>query len=236
MLDKLKEQVFQANMLLPKYQLVTFTWGNVSGIDSDRRYMVIKPSGLSYELMTVNDMVVVDMEGRIVEGDFNPSSDTPTHLYLYRQFKDIGGIVHTHSRWATSFAQAGRPIIPFGTTHADYFFGTVPCTRELTNEEVASEYEKNTGIVIAQTITAKEAKEIPAILVKNHGPFSWGRDAMDAVHQAVVLEEVAMMAIQTLILAPDSIAIPQYLSDRHYYRKHGIHAYYGQKEKIDEKS
>lgn len=229
MLEELKERVFEANMLLPKHHLVTFTWGNVSGIDRKQSLVVIKPSGLSYDGMKAKDMIVLDLDGNVVEGDWKPSSDTPTHLYLYNKFKDMGGIVHTHSRWATIFAQAGMGIPSFGTTHADYFFGTIPCTRSMTQEETQSEYEKNTGVVIAEFLTDALVEEVPGILVKNHGPFTWGKDAMDAVHQAVVLEEVAMMAYHTMLLNPEQKAIPQHLSDKHYYRKHGANAYYGQK-------
>ena len=229
MLEELKQKVLEANLLLPKYQLVTFTWGNVSAIDREKGLVVIKPSGVPYETMTAEDMVVVDLNGSIVEGEKRPSSDTPTHIALYRAFPEIGGVVHTHSRWATSFAQAGRPVPPLGTTHADDFYGEIPCTRSLTDEEIGGEYEKNTGLVIAETFTGKNAAEVPGVLVRNHGPFSWGKDALDAVHNAVVLEEVAFMAFHALMLEPEADTVSQALLDRHYLRKHGKNAYYGQK-------
>ena len=229
MLNELKEQVLAANLLLPKHGLVTFTWGNVSGIDHASGLVVIKPSGVPYETMTAEDMVVVDLNGNIVEGDKRPSSDTPTHIELYKAFPEIGGVVHTHSRWATSFAQAGRSIPPLGTTHADDFYGEIPCTRGLTDGEIGGEYEKNTGLVIAETFAGKNASEIPGVLVRNHGPFSWGKDANDAVHNAVVLEEVSFMAFHALMLEPEADTVPQALLDRHYLRKHGKNAYYGQK-------
>lgn len=229
MLKKLKQAVLEANLLLPKHRLVTFTWGNVSAIDRERGLIVIKPSGVAYETMTADDMVVVDLNGNVVEGDKRPSSDTPTHIELYKAFPGIGGVVHTHSRWATSFAQAGRSIPPLGTTHADDFYGEIPCTRGLTDAEIGGEYEKNTGLVIAETFAGKNAAEIPGVLVRNHGPFSWGKDAQDAVHSAVVLEEVAFMAFHALMLEPEAQPVPQALLDRHYLRKHGKNAYYGQK-------
>lgn len=229
MLKQLKEQVFQANLLLPKHGLVTFTWGNVSGIDRDQGFVVIKPSGGSYETMKADDMVLVELEtGKIVEGELKPSSDTPTHLELYKAFPNIGGIVHTHSRWATSFSQAGRGIMALGTTHGDYFYGEVPCTRKMTKEEIEGEYEKETGIVIMETFKDKDPDVIPAVLVNSHGPFTWGKDAMDAVHNAVVLEEVAFMNFHALMLEPGIPPIPQELLDKHYLRKHGASAYYGQ--------
>lgn len=229
MLEELKQKVLEANLLLPKYQLVTFTWGNVSAIDREQGLVVIKPSGVPYETMTAADMVIVDLNGNIVEGEKRPSSDTPTHIELYKAFPEIGGVVHTHSRWATSFAQAGRPVPPLGTTHADDFYGEIPCTRSLTDAEIGGEYEKNTGLVIAETFMGTNASEIPGVLVRNHGPFSWGRDANDAVHNAVVLEEVSFMAFHALMLEPEANTVSQALLDRHYLRKHGKNAYYGQK-------
>lgn len=228
MLKELKEQVARANLLLPEHRLVTFTWGNVSGIDRASGLVVIKPSGVSYEEMNAEDMVVVDLDGRVVEGKWKPSSDTMTHLELYRAFPDCGGIVHTHSRWATSFAQAGCEIPAMGTTQGDYFYGTVPCTRPMTEEEIARDYEKETGKVIVETFAGKDPAAIPAVLVVNHGPFAWGRDAMEAVHNAVVLEEVAFMNWHAMLLAPEKGAMQQALLDKHYLRKHGKNAYYGQ--------
>ena len=229
MLKKLKEQVCRANLMLPKHGLVTFTWGNVSGIDRKRGLVVIKPSGLSYEKMKPEDMVVLDLEGNIVEGEWKPSSDTPTHLALYNAFLDCGGIVHTHSRWATVFAQAGRAIPALGTTHADDFHGPIPCTRLLTAEEINGEYEAETGKVIIETLRGKDPMAVPAALVQSHGPFAWGRDPLEAVHNAVVLEEVAFMAWHTLALEPDLGSMQKPLLDKHYLRKHGPGAYYGQK-------
>ncbi len=229
MLKKLKEQVFQANLLLPKHGLVTFTWGNVSGIDREKGLVVIKPSGVAYETMKAKDMVVVELEtGKVVDGELKPSSDTPTHLELYKAFPNIGGIVHTHSRWATSFAQAGHGIAALGTTHADYFYGEIPCTRKISLEEIQAEYEKETGTVIIETFKDKNPDAIPGVVVYSHGPFAWGKDAMDAVHNAVVMEEVAFMNIQTMILNPNIQAMQQELLDKHYLRKHGAEAYYGQ--------
>ena len=203
MLKKLKEQVFQANLLLPKHGLVTFTWGNVSGIDREKGLVVIKPSGVPYETMKRDDMVVLELAtGKVVDGELKPSSDTPTHLELYKAFTNIGGIVHTHSRWATSFAQAGRGIAALGTTHGDYFYGEIPCTRKMTEAEIQAEYEKETGTVIIETFKDKNPDAIPGVVVHSHGPFAWGKDAMDAVHNAVVMEEVAFMNIQTMILSP----------------------------------
>ena len=229
MLKKLKEQVCRANLLLPKHNLVTFTWGNVSGIDRKRGLVVIKPSGLRYDDMKPEDMVVLDLDGNVVEGKWKPSSDTPTHLRLYNAFPDCGGIVHTHSRWATVFAQAGKAIPALGTTHADDFYGPIPCTRLLTAEEIAGEYEAETGNVIIETLRGHDPMAVPAALVHSHGPFAWGRDAMEAVHNAVVLEEVAFMAWNTMILEPDLGGMQKPLLDRHYLRKHGPGAYYGQK-------
>jgi L-ribulose-5-phosphate 4-epimerase len=229
MLKKLKEQVFQANLLLPKHGLVTFTWGNVSGIDREQGLVVIKPSGVAYETMKVTDMVVVDLQtSKVVEGKLKPSSDTPTHLELYKAFPNIGGIVHTHSRWATSFAQAGRGIAALGTTHGDYFYGEIPCTRKMTVEEIQAEYEKETGTVIIETFKDKNPDAVPGVVVYSHGPFAWGKDAMDAVHNAVVMEEVAFMNIQTMLLNPNIQPMQQELLDKHYLRKHGANAYYGQ--------
>lgn len=229
MLEQLKEQVLEANLLLPKYGLVTFTWGNVSGIDRETGLVVIKPSGVEYDGMTVEDMVVADLEGKVVEGKWKPSSDTPTHLALYRAFPGMGGIVHTHSRWATSFAQAGRGIPPMGTTQGDYFYGEIPCTRKMTPEEIGGEYELETGNVIIETFQGVDPMTIPAVLVHSHGPFTWGKDAMEAVHNAVVLEEVAFMDFHAMALNPGAGAMQQELMDKHYLRKHGANAYYGQK-------
>lgn len=228
MLEQLKQEVYEANMLLPKYGLVTFTWGNVSGIDRENGMFVIKPSGVEYDRLTADDMVVIDFEGRKVEGRYNPSSDTVTHLELYNAFQDIGGIVHTHSAWATSWAQAGRGIPCYGTTHADYMYGEIPCVRNLTKEEIDEAYEKNTGVLIAEHFKDTEYMAVPAVLCKNHGPFSWGKDAHDAVHNAVVLEEVAKMAARCEMINPEVKPAPQELQDKHYYRKHGANAYYGQ--------
>ena len=229
MLSELKKSVFEANMLLPKYGLVTFTWGNVSGIDRESGLVVIKPSGVEYDKMTAEDMVVVELAtGKTVEGKWKPSSDTPTHLELYRAFENIGGIVHTHSSYATSFAQAGMGIRALGTTHGDYFYGEIPCTRAMTPEEIAGEYEKETATVIIERFNGIDPMTIPAVLVKNHGPFSWGKDAFNAVHNAVVLEEVAKMNYQTMTLNPKAEDMQQELLDKHYLRKHGENAYYGQ--------
>jgi L-ribulose-5-phosphate 4-epimerase len=229
MLERLKEQVFQANLQLPKHGLVTFTWGNVSGIDCEQGLMVIKPSGVSYDDMKAEDMVVVELEtGKKVEGSLKPSSDTATHIELYKAFPSVGGIVHTHSRWATTFAQAGRGIMALGTTHADYFHGEIPCTRKMTKAEIEGEYEKETGTVIIETFQDKNPDAIPAVLVYSHGPFAWGADPMDAVHNAVVLEEVAFMNFHTMMLQPNIPPMQQELLDKHYLRKHGANAYYGQ--------
>ena len=230
MLDALKEKVYKANMLLPHYKLITFTWGNVSEIDRETNLVVIKPSGVEYDVMTPDDMVVVDLDGNVVEGKLNPSSDTPTHLELYRNFPNIKGVVHTHSRWATLWAQAGRGIRPYGTTHGDYFSDTIPCTRDMTEEEIKGEYELNTGKVIVETFKDKEPDYIPAVLVKNHGPFTWGTDSFNAVHNAVVLEEIAMMAFHTeALMGAEVKSMPRVLLNKHYFRKHGPNAYYGQK-------
>lgn len=229
MLEELKYKVWEANMALPKYGLVTFTWGNVSAIDRETGQMVIKPSGVAYDALRPEDMVVVDLaSGKATEGSLNPSSDTPTHLVLYRAFPEIGGIVHTHSREATSFAQAGRGIMPMGTTHADHFYGEIPCTRRMTPEEIAGAYEAETGNVIVETFRNRDPMTIPAVLVHSHGPFTWGKTAMDAVQNAVVLEEVAAMQLRTLFLADKPTPMQQKLLDRHYLRKHGKNAYYGQ--------
>ena len=231
MLEELKRQVLEANLLLPKHGLITFTWGNVSGIDRASGLVVIKPSGVSYDGMTVGDMVVVDLDGKVVEGKWKPSSDTPTHVELYRAFPGIGGIVHTHSRWATSFAQAGVGIIPMGTTQGDYFYGEIPCTRPMTPEEIAGEYEKETGKVIIETFQNRgiDPVHVPGVLCASHGPFTWGKDAAQAVYHAVVLEEVAKMAILTLTIDPDAQPAPQHVLNKHFMRKHGPNAYYGQK-------
>ena len=231
MLEKLKKEVYEANMLLPKYGLVTFTWGNVSGIDREKGLFVIKPSGVEYDKLTWEDMVVVDLEGNKVEGKYNPSSDTATHVVLYNKFPEIGGVVHTHSSWATSWAQAGRDIPCYGTTHADYMYGSIPCARGLTQEEIDEAYEKNTGNVIVEEFEKRgiDYNAVPAVLCKNHGPFTWGKDAHEAVHNAVVLDEVAKMAARTETINPEAAAAPQMLQDKHYFRKHGANAYYGQK-------
>lgn len=229
MLESLKTEVWQANLLLPRYQLVTFTWGNVSAIDRASGRVVIKPSGVEYDSLTADQMVVVELSsGKTVEGTLHPSSDTPTHLALYRAFPTIGGIVHTHSRWATSFAQAGAALRPLGTTHADYFYGEIPCTRSMTDEEIRGAYEEETGKVIVETIGDSDPLAVPAALVKSHGPFSWGRNAAEAVHHAVVLEEIAFMNYHAQMLAPQLGNMQQTLLDKHYLRKHGANAYYGQ--------
>ena len=239
MLEELKKQVYEANMMLPNYGLVTFTWGNVSGIDRASGLFVIKPSGVEYDLLTPEDMVVVDLRGNKAEGRYNPSSDTATHVVLYNRFPEIGGIVHTHSSWATSWAQAGRDIPCYGTTHADYIYGEVPCVRNLTQKEIDEAYEYNTGVLIADEFErrGKDYTAVPAVLCKNHGPFTWGKDAHEAVHNAVVLEEVAKkirlnkkakMAARCEMINPQNQPAPQELQDKHYYRKHGANAYYGQ--------
>lgn len=228
MLDELKRKVLKANLMLPEYHLVTFTWGNASGIDPESRLVVIKPSGIPYPEMSESDLVVVDLDGQIVEGKWKPSSDLATHLELYKAFPEIGGIVHTHSRWATIFAQAGKSIDPMGTTHADYFYGSVPCTREMTEEEIQNEYERSTGQVIIETIHAQDPMSIPGVLVNGHGPFTWGKDAAEAAHNAVVLEEVAFMNWHTLMIKNEESSFPKALLDKHYLRKHGKDAYYGQ--------
>lgn len=229
MLEELKQKVLKANLDLVKYNLVTFTWGNVSGIDREKGLVVIKPSGVEYDTMTADDMVVVDLEGNVIEGKWKPSSDTDIHLVLYKAFKNIGGIVHTHSRWATSWAQSGRDITAYGTTHADYFYGNIPCSRKMTFDEINGKYELETGNVIVETFADKSPDDIPAVLVNSHGPFAWGTDADNAVHNAVVLEEIAFMALQTETLNGNATKMQQELLDKHYLRKHGKNAYYGQK-------
>jgi len=230
-LKKLRHDVWQANLDLERHNLVTFTWGNVSAIDRESGLVVIKPSGVAYEDLSAENMVVVDLQGNVVEGELNPSSDTATHLVLYRTYAKIGGVVHTHSPQATAWAQAGKAIPALGTTHADYFYGSIPCTRALTNQEIASDYELNTGLVIAETIGDNDPIAIPGILVKEHAPFCWGKDAHQAVHNAVVTEVVAGMAMQTLQINPAVEYINQALLDKHYLRKHGANAYYGQSAK-----
>lgn len=230
MLEELKQKVYEANMMLPKYHLVTFTWCNVSGVDRETGLFVIKPSGVPYEELRPEDMVVVDFDGNKVEGDLNPSTDTPTHAYLYKCWDNIGGVIHTHSSYATSWAQAGRGIPCYGTTHADYFYGEIPCLRTLTGEEINEGYEKNTGVLIVSEFARlkKDNIAVPGALCKNHGPFAWGRDPMEAVHNAVVMEEVAKMAYRAELINPKAAPAPQELQDKHYYRKHGANAYYGQ--------
>ncbi|BAO34747.1 TPA: L-ribulose-5-phosphate 4-epimerase [Serratia marcescens] len=230
MLNELKRQVLAANLSLPAYGLVTFTWGNVSAIDRQSGLVVIKPSGIAYEAMTLEDLVVVDLEGKVREGHRKPSSDTATHLALYRAFADIGGVVHTHSRNATIWAQAGQPIPALGTTHADYFYGDIPCTRPMSEAEIAGDYEGETGKVIIETFkqAGRDPQQVPGVLVYSHGPFAWGKSAADAVHNAVVLEEVAIMAMATRQLAPAIAPMQPELLDKHFLRKHGKHAYYGQ--------
>lgn len=233
MLEKLKEEVFKANLELPKRGLVLFTWGNVSAIDREQGLIVIKPSGVEYDKLKAEDMVVVDLDGKVVEGDLNPSSDTPTHIELYKKFPNIGGVVHTHSTNATIWAQSGRDIQPYGTTHGDYFYGPIPCTRKMTNEEIAGEYEKETGTVIIETFEKRNINPdfVPAVLVNGHGPFTWGKDAHEAVHNSVVLEELAKMATFTEQINKDIKPMQQELLDKHFLRKHGANAYYGQKKK-----
>lgn len=228
MLESLKQRVFEANLLLPKYGLVKFTWGNVSGIDRDSGLVVIKPSGVNYESMSADDMVVVDLQGNIIEGAMKPSSDMPTHVELYAAFPHIGGVVHTHSRWATCFAQAGKGISATGTTHADYFYGEIPCTRLLTPDEINGGYEKETGKVIIETFNNLDAEAVPAVLFHSHGPFCWGKTPEKAVETAVVLEEVAFIQYHALGLNPGLNPMQKELLDKHYLRKHGENAYYGQ--------
>ena len=231
MLEQLKQEVYEANMLLPKYGLITFTWGNVSGIDREKGLFVIKPSGVEYDKLRPQDMVVVDMDGNVAEGDLHPSSDTDTHLVLYQHFKNIGGITHTHSRWATAWAQTGRGLPAYGTTHADYLYGEVPCTRALTAEEIKGEYEWNTGKVIVETFENLDSDLMNAVLVKSHGPFVWAENAAKSVEKSVVLDEVAMMAfVGEVVTGGRMDAMPRELLDKHYLRKHGKDAYYGQKQ------
>jgi L-ribulose-5-phosphate 4-epimerase len=227
MLEQLKQDVFKANLELVNHGLVIFTWGNVSGINRDEGFVVIKPSGVSYSAMKSSDMVVVDLKGKVIEGILKPSSDLATHLELYRSFPNIGAVVHTHSEWATSWAQAGLGIPCLGTTQADYFYGEIPCTRKMTESEINGDYELETGRVIVECLKDIDPMKTPGILVNNHGPFSWGKDPVDAVHNAVVMEEVAKMAFRTISLNPQT-TMPQILINKHFFRKHGINAYYGQ--------
>jgi len=231
MLENLKEEVFKANLLLPEYKLITFTWGNVSAIDRKLGLVVIKPSGVSYEVMKASDMVVCDLDGKVVEGNLKPSSDLMTHLEFYKNFKDIKAVVHTHSSNATSFAQANKDIMALGTTHGDYFYGDIPCTRQMTPEEIKDNYELNTGKVIVEEFRTRklDPNQMPGVLVANHGPFTWGTSAENAVHNSVVLEELAKMARNTLMINSESNRMSQNLLDKHYLRKHGANAYYGQK-------
>lgn len=231
MLEKLKEEVFKANLELPKRNLVIYTWGNVSAIDRETNLVVIKPSGVDYDKMSAEDMVVVDLDGNVVEGKLKPSSDTPTHLELYKKYREIGAVVHTHSSHAVMWAQAGRDLIAYGTTHADYFYDNIPCTRKMTKEEIEGEYEKETGTVIIETFEKRniDVTQVPAVLVHSHGPFTWGKDSKEAVHNTVVLEEVAKMALMTEMLNKNVDRIEQDLLDKHFLRKHGKNAYYGQK-------
>ena len=231
MLEALKLQVYEANMELPRRGLITYTWGNVSGIDRKSGYFVIKPSGVDYEELRPEDMVVMDLQGNKIEGKYKPSSDTATHIELYKAFLDIGGVVHTHSPWATSWAQAGRSIPCYGTTHADYFYGEIPCARSLTPQEIEGEYEKNTGTVIIEAFNGINPNYVPGVLCINHGPFTWGKDAMEAVYNAVVLEEVAKMAFQTEQINARVAVAPDAIKEKHFMRKHGANAYYGQSEK-----
>ncbi|MDY4427912.1 MAG: L-ribulose-5-phosphate 4-epimerase [Lachnospiraceae bacterium] len=230
MLEQLKKEVYEANMLLPKYGLVTFTWGNVSGIDREQGLFVIKPSGVEYEKLTPDDMVVMSLTGEKIEGKYKPSSDTATHIEIYKAFPYVGGVVHTHSSYATSWAQAGRGIPCYGTTHADYLYGEIPCVRNLTKEEIDEDYEGNTGKLIVSYFKENniDPSAMPAVLCENHGPFTWGKDAHDAVHNSVVLDEVAKMAARCERINPNVQPAPQVLQDKHYYRKHGANAYYGQ--------
>lgn len=229
MLEKLKQEVYEANLELPQKGLVVYTWGNVSGIDRNSGLVVIKPSGVPYDELKPEHMVVIDLDGNKIEGNLNPSSDTPTHLTLYKNLPELGGIVHTHSLWATSWAQAGRGIPAFGTTHADYFYGEIPCSRKLSPKEIEGQYEYETGKVILETIDVQFPLYIPGVLVNNHGPFSWGKNPSEAVHNAVVLEEVAKMAYNTVNLNPSISKLDNALLDKHFLRKHGKNSYYGQK-------
>ncbi len=228
MLEQLKKEVYEANMELQEKGLVIYTWGNVSGIDRENNLVVIKPSGVEYDELSPEDMVVVDFDHNVVEGRYRPSSDTATHIELYRAYDNLAGVVHTHSTWAVSFAQAGMGIPAYGTTHADYFYGEIPCTRDLTAAEINDGYERNTGLVIIETIGENDPMEVPGIVVKNHGPFAWGNSPANAVYNAVVLDKVAEMAYHTVMLNPNVKPAPQYLLDKHYFRKHGENAYYGQ--------
>ena len=231
MLEQLKKDVYEANMELPRRGLITYTWGNVSGRDAETGYFVIKPSGVDYDKLTADDMVVVDLTGKVIEGKYRPSSDTPTHIELYKKYPEIGGIVHTHSPEATSWAQAGRSIPLYGTTHADYFYGPIPCARHLTDAEIDEDYEKNTGKVIIETFDGRGINPMhtPGVICASHGPFTWGKDAAQAVYHAVVLEEVARMALLTRQVNPSAAPAPQNIQDKHFLRKHGPNAYYGQK-------
>ena len=230
MLEQLKKVVLEANLALPKYNLVTMTWGNVSGIDRAKGLVAIKPSGVEYDLMSVEDIVIVDLDGNVIEGTLNPSSDTATHLELYKAFDCAGGIVHTHSRWATIFAQSGRGIPAFGTTHGDYFHGEIPCTRKLTSQELDADYEQETGRVIIECFKNLNPCDIPGVVVYSHGPFTWGKDAHEALHNSVVMEEAAFMAWHDLVLSEGKLPpMQQELLDKHFFRKHGANAYYGQK-------
>jgi len=233
MLAELKKRVCTANLSLPKYGLITLTWGNVSEIDRENNVIIIKPSGVSYDEMKANHMVVVDLDGNVVEGEYKPSSDTATHLYLYKKFQNIGGITHTHSPWATAFAQAGLSIPAYGTTHADYFYGEIPCTRALDKNEVQGEYELETGRVITETFLNIDSASVPGVLVKSHGPFTWGKNAEESVAHSVVLEELARMAMMSRSLNDNISPVDQFLLDKHYLRKHGTNAYYGQGENIN---
>jgi len=230
MLEELKKQVYEANMELPRRGLITYTWGNVSGIDRESGYFVIKPSGVDYDALSPDDMVVMDLEGNKIEGRYKPSSDTATHIELYKKYEEIGGIVHTHSPEAVAWAQAGRDIPLYGTTHADYFFGPIPCARNLTPEEIEEAYERNTGLVIAETFRARgiDPLAVPAVLVKSHGPFTWGKTPEKAVENALVLDECAHMALLTRLFDPSAAPAAQCIQDKHYFRKHGANAYYGQ--------
>ena len=231
MLEELKEKVLQANLLLPKHDLVTFTWGNVSEIDRASGLIVIKPSGVDYDGMKAEDMVVLDLDGKVVEGHYKPSSDTPTHIALYKAFEGIGGVVHTHSRWATSFAQAGVGITAYGTTQGDTFYGEIPCTRDLTEEEINEAYEFHTATVIKEAFADKNPMHTPGVLCKSHGPFTWGKSPEEAVYNSAVLEQVAMMAAQALAINPNMQPAGQYIIAKHFLRKHGPNAYYGQEKK-----
>ena len=230
MLEALQQKVLEANLKLKEYNLVVLTWGNVSALSDDRKYVVIKPSGVDYAVMTADQMVVTDLDGNVVEGNLRPSSDLPTHIEIYKNFQGVGGIVHTHSRYATAFAQAEQELPCYGTTHADHFYGTVPCTRHLLPEEIESGYEINTGKVIVETFRERhlDPLAVPAVLVCKHGPFTWGSDMKKAVENALVLDETAHMAILSMMMNPSIQAAPQYLQDKHYFRKHGANAYYGQ--------